>query len=275
MDQKLEPGPALPHPDRDRAGALIALILLAYGLIRIIELPARALEFEVLGLLFRIDFDARVVMLTLAAALAGTGIDWLLASHPIGRSVGFEPRILPAMAALGTGAILAALPVGPAWLLGLGLAGLLLFAVLYAEFVVFDADDPRAGTAGLGLRTLAALLIIGVAFAARASGLRAVYSVPVVFAATGIVCWRLLSMGPVRNSIWPYALTCGLIAAQLAWGLHYWPLRPIQAALILGLVAYVSMGLSRAHVTGQAGRRTIYEFGGLSMAVLAAILLLT
>jgi len=275
MERELERGTLLPSPDRDRAGALIALILLAYGLIRIIELPSRALEFELFGLLLRIEFDARFVMLSMAGALAATGIDWILASHPLGRSVGFEPRVLPGMAALGAGAILAARPVGPAWLIGLGLAGLLLYVVIYGEFVVFDPDDPRAGTAGLGLRTLGVLLIIGVAFAARAGGLRAVYSVPVLFAATGIVCWRLLSLAYVRRSIWPYATTCGWITAQLAWGLHYWPLRAMQAALILGLVTYVSMGLSRAHATGQAGRRTIYEFGGLSMAALAAILLLT
>jgi len=274
MDRGTESEAPLPRPDRDRAGALVALILIAYGLVRLIELPLQAIQFELFGVLIRVDFDARFVMLTLASALAASGVDWVLASHPLRRPVGLEPRVLPGMAALGVGAILTGLPGWPAWPIGLALGGLLIYAVLYAEFVVWDPDDPRTVTASLGLRWLGILLTVGIAFAVRAGGLRAVFSVPLLFAGTGLVCWRVLELERIRRAIWPYAVTAGWITAQLAWGLHYWPLQPIAAALLLGLAGYVSIGLGRAHLLGRAGRRTVYEFGGLALAVLAAVVLL-
>ncbi|MGH2621994.1 MAG: DUF5656 family protein [Anaerolineales bacterium] len=274
MDRGFESEAPLPRPDRDRTGALVALILIAYGLVRLIELPLQAVQFELFGVLIRVDFDARFVMLTLAAALAASGVDWVLVSHSLRRPVGLEPRVLPGMAALGVGAILAGLPGWPAWPIGLALGGLLIFAVLYAEFVVWDPTDPRTVTASLGLRWLGILLTVGVAFAVRAGGLRAVFSVPLLFAGTGLVCWRLLELDRTRRSIWPYAVTAGWITAQLAWALHYWPLQPIAAALLLGLAGYVSIGLGRAHLLGRAGPRTVYEFGGVALAVLAAVLLL-
>jgi len=274
MDRGTESEAPRPRPDRDRAGALVALILIAYGLVRLIELPLQAIQFELFGVLIRVDFDARFVMLTLASALAASGVDWVLASHPLRRPVGLEPRVLPGMAALGVGAILTGLPGWPAWPIGLALGGLLIYAVLYAEFVVWDPDDPRTATASLGLRWLGILLTVGIAFAVRAGGLRAVFSVPLLFAGTGLVCWRVLELERIRRAIWPYAVTAGWITAQLAWGLHYWPLQPIAAALLLGLAGYVSIGLGRAHLLGRAGRRTVYEFGGLALAVLAAVLLL-
>jgi len=274
MDRGLDSDTPLARPDRDRAGALVALILIAYGLVRLIELPLQAIEFELIGLLIRIDFDARFVMLSLASALAASGVDWVLVTHPLRRQVGLEPRILPGLAALGVGAILAGLPGWPAWPIGLALGGLLIYGVLYAEFVVWDPADPRTVTAGLGLRWVGILLTIGIAFAVRASGLRAVFSVPLLFAGTGLVCWRVLELERTRRSIWPYAVTAGWITAQLAWGLHYWPLQPIAAALLLGLAGYISIGLGRAHLLGRAERRTVYEFGGVALAVVAAVLLL-
>jgi hypothetical protein len=84
----------------------------------------------------------------------------------------------------------------------------------------------------------------------------------------------VLRLERTRKSIWPYAVTAGWITAQLAWGLHYWPLRPIPAALLLGLAGYVSIGLGRAHLLGRTEPRAIYEFGGVALAVLAAVLLL-
>ncbi len=251
----------------------MALILIAYSLVQIIELPPQAIAWEIFGLLIRIEFDARFVMLSLASALAASGVDWVLVSHPLRRPVGLEPRVVPGMAALGVGAILAGLPRWPAWPIGLVLGGLLIYAVLYAEFVVWDPADPRTPAAGLGLRWLGILLTVGVAFAVRAGGLRAVFSVPLLFAATAVVCWRSLRLERTRKPIWPYAVTAGWITAQLAWSLHYWPLQPIQAGLLLGLAGYVSIGLGRAHLLGRAGPRTVYEFGGLALAVLAAVLL--
>ena len=265
----------LPQPDRDRVGALTALMLIAFALIRIVSLPTVEAEIEVLGWLVPARIDVRVVMLSLAALLAASGAIWTIQSHPVARirNPGYPTGLLPGLAALGMGATLNQLPVGSAWLLGLILAGALLVSVLYAEFVVFDEHDPRARSAVAGLRTLALVLVIGVAFAVEAGRVRAVFSVPAVFAASAIVCWRSLRL-ETAAAVWPYAAACGLIVSQIAWGLHYWPARPMQVALLIGLATYVAIGLTIALMQKRLNRRMAYEFGSVSLIVFLAVLLL-
>jgi hypothetical protein len=178
------------------------------------------------------------------------------------------------MAALGIGAILSGLPAWPAWPVGLALGGLLLYAVLLAEFVVWDPGDPRAPFARLGLRWLGMLLTVGVAYAVRAGDVRAVFSVPVLLVSTGLVTWRLLGLERPRRPLWPYAVTAGWVTAQLGWSLHYWPLEPVPASLLLGVAAYLCAGLGRLHLAGRSTSRTVAEFGGIGLVVVGGVLLL-
>lgn len=268
--------PPLSQPNRDRVGALTALILISYALIRIVTLPTLETELTVFGLVVPVNFDVRVMMLSLSAALAATGAIWVLQSHPLAliRSPQYPVGLLPGLAALGMGAALNQLPVGSAWFVGLVFAGSLLVGVLYAEFLVFDERDPRARGAIVGLRTLGVVLVVGVAFAALAGGLRAVFTVPAIFAASMIVCWRALKLEAANRAIWPYSVACGLIASQIAWGLHYWPTRPMQVALVVGLTTYVAIGLLAALLRKSLTPRVAYEFAGVSLLVVAAVLIL-
>lgn len=266
----------LPHPERDQIAALTALVLLAYGLIRIVELPAGLLEFEVVGLLIRFEVNTRLVMVALSALLAAIGSEWVMQSHPISRvrNPALRSRLLPGLAALAAGAVLSLVPLGALWVAGLALSGLLVLAVLMAEFVLLDREDPRAPAAAAATRLLGVLIVVGVAYAARANQIRAVYAVPAIFAAVALVCWRAIEWSAPRERVWPYALACGLLAAQLAWGLHYWPLRPIQPALLVGLVTYLGAGLGIANLSGQLRPRLLYEFSGVAIATLAIVVLL-
>jgi hypothetical protein len=263
-------------PRRDEIGLVTALILLSFGLIRIVELPTWDVRFVVLGLLVAFEFNATFVMLALASMLAGLGSDWVIQSHPVSRlqQPSFESRVLPGLASLGVGTILSLLPVGSGWGIGLLGSGMLIFAVLVAEFVVFDPEDGRTATAATSLRLLGVLIVGIVMLAARLAGLRAIFAVPAAFGATAILCWRSLSLVTRRQPVWPYAIGCGLIAAQFAWGLHYWPAGPLQIALVIGLVAYLGSGLASAHIRRQLRPRLVIEYGGLALASLAGIVLL-
>jgi hypothetical protein len=267
---------SLPRPDRDRVGALTALILIAYALIRIVTLPTFEAEFAAFGLNVPLKIDVRVIMLSLSAALAATGALWILQSHPLARirKPEYPVGLLPGLAALGLGAALNQFPVSSAWFIGLVFAGSLLVGVLYAEFVVFDERDPRTRGAIVGLRTLGVVLVVGVGFAALTGGVRAVFSVPAIFAASTIVCWRSLKLEAANRVIWPYSVASGLIASQIAWGLHYWPARPMQVALVVGLATYVAIGLFSALLRNSLNPRVAYEFAGVSLLVLAAVLVL-
>jgi hypothetical protein len=267
----------LPQPDHERLSALTALVVLAYGLIRIVVLPSVAVEVSLFGLIVRLNFDAQFVMLSLAAALAASGADWLIRSHP-----GFEESnapdvdhmIVPGLAALGLGAILARVPAGIGLWIGLGLAVSLLVAVLVAEFVVVDPLDPRRDIAAVGLSSLSTLLLAGAFFAIRGTGLRAVFAVPLVFLAATAVSGRLLTFATRRGQAWTLAAVVGAVTAQIGWGLHYWRITPVQEALILTLAVYLGIGLLSAHFAGKLGISRWIEFGAIAVLGLAAVIVL-
>lgn len=263
----------LPQPDRDRVSTLTALLLLTYTLIRIVVLPTVEAEFSILGLVIRFEFNSGSIMLVLAAALAVAGSDWLIRSHPSVKEGQAKPEhwIIPGLAALGAGAILIRLPEGPAFWIGLTLTAVMLIAVLMSEFIVLNPDDPRHDNTAIWLTALAYLLLVGALFATRVIGLRAVFAIPLTLLASGAVTWRLLRLAQIRDTIRYAALISGG-TAQIAWGLHYWPLPPLRVALILGLVAYLGNGLAVAHDAGRGDKLRIIEFSIVGVIALTAIL---
>lgn len=242
---------------------------------RIVELPAAQIEFELLGVLVRFGLDARFVMVGLSGALAAIGSEWVMESHPISniRRPGLQSRLLPGLAALAAGAVLPLIPLGPIWVAGLALAGVLNLAVLLAEFVVLDREDRRAPVAEAAIRLLSMLIVVGVAFAARANESRAIFVIPAIFVVVSLVGWRAIGLSIRRSRYWPYALAGGLLAAQLAWGLHYWPVSPAQLALLIGLTTYLGTGLGIAQLRGELRPRLLYEYGGVALATLVLVVL--
>lgn len=265
----------LPQPDRERLSALAALVLITYGLLRIISLPTIVAEFSLFGILFRPQINTRVIMLSLSAILTSTGADWVLRSHPIASTKRFTPDhlVIPGLAAFGVGAIVARIPEGTGLWIGLALAAMLLVALVSAEFVVFDTDDPRRGIAALGLRLLAYLLLLGTLFAIHATNMRAAYAVPLVFASCSIVAWRLLQLGQTAKANWGYGAMVGGMAAQLAWALHYWPAATLQKSLVLGLSVYLGVELVLASIQQHINISRAVELGIVGLACLSAILL--
>jgi hypothetical protein len=259
-----------------RLSALIAMILLTYGLIRFIALPGLTLDFSVLGLLFRLQFDTRFFMLTLASLLAAAGAEWLIRSHPkpsSRSSVGH--LVIPGLAALGTGAIITMLPLG--WGLGLGflLAGGFLFAVYSAEYITQDPADQRYSFAEISLRVLAFALYVSLIFVLEASGQRAAFSIPITMLASTLIAWRLIELSTRSPVVWSYPLAIGWIVAQISWGLHYWPLSPSLQAVVLTVLTYILTELVLAHMTAKLSRSRILELTVLSCLSLILFLALT
>jgi hypothetical protein len=265
----------LPFPDRDRISSLTALVLVTYTLIRIVSLPTVETEFNVLGILIRLEFNTNSIMLSLAAALASAGSDWLLRAHPkieVRRPLP-EHWVIPGLAAVGVGAILTRIPQGMILWVGLLLTAAVLIAVLFAEFIVLDQEDPRYDRAALALTALAYMLLIGAFFAIEATALRAIYSVPLVLLASAAVSWRLLCLTGMESGVNAYTIGISGLTAQIAWGLHYWPIQPLRSALLLGLIVYLGNGIAMAHPTGELDRTRLLELGGVALIALLAIFL--
>lgn len=267
---------ALPRPHRDQLSTLGALVLLAIGLVRVVSLPTLPIEFSAAGLLIRLEFSSAFVLIVLAAALTVTGADWLARSHPR-RPSGWsrlESVIVPGLATLAAGAILTRVEPGPTLWLGLVAAGGALMAILLAEFVVLDRTDPRREAAAVGLTVLALVLLTGVYFALFALGVRIVFGVPITFLATFAVGWRLLRLHLPEAGSLLLPLAIGTVATEVGWGLHYWPLAPAQPALLLGLLAYLSIQAAIAHRRGRLTAQRAGEYALVAAAGLAGIILL-
>jgi hypothetical protein len=267
----------LPHPDRDRLSTMGALMLLAIGLVRVVSLPALPVEFAALGLLIRVEINSAFVLITLAAAVTVTGADWLARTHPRAPQgwSRLEPVIIPGLATLAAGAILTNVEAGPGLWVGLALSAGGLMAILVAEFAVIDPADPRRETASLGLTVLAQVLLTGVYFALFGLGVRAVFSTPLMFLATTAVSWRLLRLRIPEIQSPLYAIAIGAGVAEIGWGLFYWPLSPVQPALLLGLLAYLATQSVAAHLINRLTRGRMIEYAAVAAAGLAAIVILS
>ncbi len=278
MTQKYnDPVNATRHqPDLDRLSTLTALVLLVYGLIRVLRLPTFTVEVAGLGLIIPITINTRNVMLLLSAALTVIGADWLATSHPMAGRRGrqYEAWIVPGLAALAIGGLVTRLPQGPALWTGLLVAAGSLIAVLVAEYLVIDPDDPRYLLAARGLEALAYFLLFQGFFTLQASGTRAVFLVPAALLAATAVSWRLLRLWLPETRSLLYAAVAGGAIAQFAWGLHYWPIPPAQEALLLVVLFYLVNGLLGLHLRGDLSRGRMTEYAIVGLIGGGAIVLL-
>ena len=102
-------------PDRDRLSVVTAVIVLAYALARIVELPSRLLSATLFGSSIGFELNGQVIILLMVAALISTGSDTLIRSHPRFARESmrtFAHWILPGGTALALGLLLNLAPSG-------------------------------------------------------------------------------------------------------------------------------------------------------------------
>ncbi|MCH7589150.1 MAG: hypothetical protein IIC78_14120 [Chloroflexi bacterium] len=266
----------LPKPEFGQISALTALVLLTYGLIRMIVLPAIDIEFPLFGLLIQIEFKTQSIMLLLAGALTASGADWLVRHHPYykpGQST-FETSILPALAAIAIGGIIIRVPEGAQLWIAHVIGALVLVLIVWAEFIVSFPRDPRARFVGIALNGLAFLLMTSVLLAIAEIGIRAIFAIPLIGGVSFAVIWRLLRLASPRKRVWPWALLISVAVAQIATGLHYWPISPLRTSLLLAFTLYSSYTLMLHHLAEKRSNTLLFEnlfIGGLSIFILANI----
>jgi hypothetical protein len=262
-------------PDRDRLSVLTAVILLAYALTRVLDLPTRAVTTTLFGSALGFDLNGQVLMLLLVATLISAGSDTLIRSHP---ALGQRPDqttilhwILPGASALVLGAVLNRLPNGLLWWLGLTVSALVLIAVLIAEYVAVDRTDPAWDLAVLGLTALAYGLALVLFVLLRTASARAVISASVAGLVAGGLAIRLFALraAPLGRAAL-YAALVGVVSGEAIWALGYWRITPSSAGLLAMIPFYLTVGLSQQHLAGQLTRRIWIEYGvigGLSLAI--------
>jgi hypothetical protein len=221
-------------PDMNRLGLLTSTILLAFTLMRLIPAPAFNLELQLPGFFLDLPLNINSLMSLLTAGLTATGMDWLLRGHPStnGRPT-FQWWLLPTLTTLVISVPLSILPDGTAWWIGFAVSGILLFLVFLAEYIVVDADAPNYSSAMAGLTAISYTLFFILSVALRSSEARLFLLLPALFIASSLASLRILHLHISGRWEYAWSIGIGLVCIQIAAGLHYWPLTPIQFGLML------------------------------------------
>lgn len=230
-------------PDSNRLGVVTATVLLTYALTRMVNAPGFTLSIQLPGFYFAYPLTLGTAMTLMAAGLTASGMDWLLRTHPSIRDLpssrlvqwqrSFEHWLLPALTAFIIGVLLDILPSGQLWWAGFTAGTLILLSVFVAEYIALDPDAPSYALASAGLTALSYALYLLFMIALRIGGARLFLIVPAVFLAAGLVTLRTLHLRLTHRWEFIWAFGIGLVSAQLAAGLHYWPLTTLQYGLFL------------------------------------------
>lgn len=247
-------------PEKGRLSILTAIVLLAYALTRLLNLPFYRLELSLVGIRMSVELRFDVVISLLASGLVASGMHWLLQTHPAWRTESpvtvLEHLLLPMLTALIIGLALGTLDRPLLWWLGFGVGGVLMVLVLMAEYIAADMHDSRYPVASVVLTalTFAFYLILNVAL--RASNTRLFLLAPALFLGSGLIALRVLRLRLGRWA-WPQAFVVALLCAQLGAALRYWPLTPVQFGLLSLGPAYALVDFLAAQTEGENWRRAL------------------
>jgi hypothetical protein len=220
----------LPAPNQ--VGIVAATVLLCYALTHLASRPGLTLSFQMPGFYFAYSLTMGTAMTLMAGGLTASGMDWLLRGHPglHGRSP-VQHWMLPTLTAVIIGIVLDILPDGPAWWTGLVIGAVILVSVLIAEYITVDPGAPFYALASAGLTAISYTLFLLFAISLRLGAARLFLVVPAVFIAAGLVSLRTLHLRMGERWDYPWAFGIGLVCAQIAAGVHYWPLSSLQFGL--------------------------------------------
>ena len=257
-------------PDANRISVLTATVLLAFALTRLLATTAYLVGFQVFGHVIRFDVDLRIIIIILASGLTATGMDWLLKSHPLihKKRRTLDHWLVPMLTALVLGMPLYLLRTDALWWVGFAVGGLLLVLVFWAEYVVVSPGDTSYPVAMVVLTVLSFALYLILAIILRYSGARLIFLLPVIFVATFLVSARTLKLRLGGRWEVTWAIGLALVGIQLASGLHYLPLSPIDYGMILLSLLYGLTSLVASLLEGIPLRRAVTEPGIMLLLLL-------
>lgn len=232
--------------DSGRLSIIVASILLAYSLTPFVNIPDREINLRLFGFVFLLRVDYTGLVSILSAGLGATGMSWLLQTRQNKQSKGSEIQhlLLPAFTAWAIGVPLGVLEIDLQWWVVFVFGGLLLTSVFIAEFVTEDSLDYRSPLAIIGLTAVGFAIFFTLCVALRGTGLRLYLLLPVVFLTAGVISWRILRLRRPDGSQIHWSVASSIIAAQVAIGLHYLPISPIQFGIILTGFCYASNAIA-------------------------------
>ena len=264
--------------NRGRLSVLVALIILSFALLPLIEAPTTgSVGTSFLGTPLRLDFTATTIVLLLVTVLTCAGVAQLVRDHPrvrrgeVKRTFSF--LILPAITVIVAAQLLINITDTPLWILSLIVIAAVLWLTFLAEYAVVDPEGPVASRARLFLTALTyllAVLLFGLIWNTRArSSISATLTLLVV---AGLAFDLLYATGAKPSRVLIFSMSIGLVLAEGNWAINYWRSNVFIAAVAQLLAFYALIGLAGQHLLDRISRRVLIEFGVVMIMVLLLLL---
>jgi len=226
-------------PNFSRLSIISAVIVLSYGLVPFVKIPAQNIVFRLPWVVFSYEIDFGTVVSLFVAILSAFGAEWLIQSHPQkSKQTLVQHGLVPALTAWVIGVPLSFLEVGIEWWVVVGLGAILLAFILVAEYLVVDPYSESHLPASLGLTVISFALFLVLAIAIQSSGLRLFLMLPAIAITIFFLVSRSLYLRTAGDWNWFWSLGIAFFVSQISLGLHYLPIQPMSFGLILVAIAY-------------------------------------
>jgi hypothetical protein len=261
-------------PFYERLSAVISITLIGMAVYFVLDFPAQSTSVPLFGSPLSLESPSRWLMAFLLVVMTMAGVDHIVRSHPAlpTRSVGFVATfwMLPGLSVALATQTLGLSDSAPVWAVSLVGVGIVLWLTITAELKLLEPNPgiwPRLWQQLVGYMT--ALLFFVVIYNTRS---RSAVSATAVLVVSGMAALALLrkTQDDILRS-WLLAGVVGLSLGQMIWALNYWRVATLNAGLLLFLTFYVLVGLAQQHLTGTITRRTLLEFGAITLVALVVI----
>lgn len=226
--------------ETEKLSMIMASIMLAYSITPFVNIPNRELNLQFPGFLFLLRVDYIGLVSILSAGLGATGMAWLLLSFSEEGLQGKDVQhlLLPALTAWAIGVPLGAIEINLQWWAVFVFGGIMLTFVFISEYITVDLDDPRSPLAIIGLSAVGYVVYLVLSVAMRGAGVRLYLILPVFFLTASLISWRIFNLRLSGTYKYHWSLATAIITTQVAIGLHYLPVLPIQFGIILTGLCY-------------------------------------
>lgn len=237
-------------PDIAHFNIVTAFTALALGLTFALPPSTGQHATEIFGVRFSFDFNLYALFPVFIAVIALAGSAWVLSGHTASTE---KPRnlwtllpnvILPGLSVFILSITLREMARSGTWWVVYVLGSLLFVLVLLAEYNVLDTQSETHPAAALGLVALSQALFLILSVALRTGRTRLFIVIPLVILASAFISLRSIRLRTQDGWKLEHALIIAILTGQLAIGLHYFFLTPLQYGLVLTAALYVMVSLA-------------------------------
>ena len=234
----------------DRLSIVLAFITLAMGFIYFFPAAGNVPTGNFFGFILNLQFDVYTLLIAFLTLLALAGTIWVLQAYPItqGEKLAFwqllPQCILPVMSVFVFSFALRGMERNNVWWVVYAMGSVLFGIILAAEFYAQEINTVHHPLTTIGLIGLSHALFLILAVVAKTIPLRIYVIFPLVFLASGFTALRTIYLRLRGGWRLDYALAIALISGQIAIGLHYFFLNPVQYGLLLTGALYALISLA-------------------------------